>query len=952
MDELNSMDKMDVIVVGGGLAGCVAALKAAETGKRVALVESRAFLGHELCSTGRNWINNGFTEFELPLALGSVKKFFIRQLLDAGVEVLFMSHAAGVGHREGRATGLLIANKYGLQFLPGDKLIDATASRCLSRLINDTPGPFGRVRVHYVIGFRDTGYMYRSGEAVPEELGLWENKVDFHYGAESRTLSVSFSFEAEVDKAVRNREFLLSNKAKLKAGELMGWLRAHVPGLTEARCRTLPSEAALSWLDLEEPESGESSILKGVFTLPGMEAAFEGTGQARKHFRRVEMLTEEFVAASWREKGPESLLPEQILLGKTRIEAEQCRFSRFDSQWQVPLQRVEWDPMGVADVMESQALICGMGTAGSMAYRALCESNVQALVLELNRELGGTRVVGLVGGYWHGYKKGLNEKVDAEEAETAKITGDQETGRILYNHHYVKDRSESIHTGALACGAVARDGVLKAVLAADDNGLFLIKAGVTMDFTGDGDLIAFLGLPYSYGDPKDGIPQTYSQWGIDEQNSGIFRNSRYLMDFDVICHDKYRELLRGIYLAHTRNSDLNFSEMLTVRESRRFVGDYTLTLEDIFLGKRFQDCVAVTSTPLDTHGLTSTIYDRMGYVRFSHDEINTRIPYRCYLPKGMEGLLVGAKAMSADREAACMCRMNADLRNSGYALGLAAAEALRTGKTPRNIDIKPVQKKLAEAGILPDWVFEPVKEPSLSELARAVANGEEGASFRAMLLNDPGIAPLIEKELSESRNGDLTDTVPFSAVQVLAWFSREKALDEVARRLLSDVRTCYDLNRNVKAENPDIYREVSQCLALLEKSGKAAYGKAVAWAAELMGPGGPLDHAPTPYSHSRVDTWRLPHHDQLLSLASALLTLPGSDAEAPLSRLLKDASIKGFVSRKESSAVKPFFSSLLELSIARALYACGGSEALPVLEAYKEDVREVLSQMARKTLDQ
>ena len=942
---------MDVIVVGGGLSGCIAARKAAEMGKRVALVESRAFLCHELCATGRNWINNGFTEFELPLTLGSVKKFFMRELQDAGVEVLFLSHAAGIGEREGRTKGLLIANKYGLQFLPGDELIDATASHCLSRLQSGSPDPFGRVRVHYVIGFRDTGYMYESEEAVPEELGLCGNEVHFHYGAESKTLSVSFSFDTEVGNGFRNREFLLSNKAKLKAGELIGWLRRNVPGLSEARCRTLPSEVTLNWLDMKAVEAGESSILKGVFTLPDRESAFDGTGQARKHLRRVEELVEELIAAEVESSQRESLLPERILSGKTKIEAAQCRFSDFDSQWQVPLKRVEWDPTGVADMIESQVLICGMGTAGSMAYRALCESNIQVEVLELNRELGGTRVVGLVGGYWHGYKKGLNEKVDAEEAETAKITGDPETGRILYNHQYVKDRSGSIHTGASACGAVARDGVLKAVLAADDNGLFLIKADVTMDFTGDGDLIAFLGLPYSYGDPEDGIPQTYSQWGIDEQNSGIFRNSRYLMDFDVICHDKYRELLRGIYLAHTRNSDLNFSEMLTVRESRRFEGDYRLTLEDIFLGKRFRDCVAVTSTPLDTHGLTSTIFDRLGHVRFSHDEINTRIPYRCYLPKGIEGLLVGAKAMSADREAACMCRMNADLRNSGYALGLAAAEALRTGRAPRSIDIKPVQEKLAEAGILPNWVFEPIIEPSLSELARAIANGEEGAGFRAMLLNDPAIVPILEKELYKSLKVDGTNTAPFSAVQVLAWFSQEKALEEVARRLLEHVRTCYDFNRNVKAENPSVYREVNQCLVLLEKSGKASYGKALACAAEFIGPGGPLNHAPTPYSHSRVDTWRLPHHDQLLSLASALCKLPDSDAAAPLGRLLKDDYIKGFVSRKECVAVEPFFSSLLELSIAKALYACGGSEALPVLEAYKEDVRYVLSQIARKTLE-
>ena len=46
----------DAVVIGGSLAGVAAALTLARAGRRVALVESRTYLGREITATLRPWI--------------------------------------------------------------------------------------------------------------------------------------------------------------------------------------------------------------------------------------------------------------------------------------------------------------------------------------------------------------------------------------------------------------------------------------------------------------------------------------------------------------------------------------------------------------------------------------------------------------------------------------------------------------------------------------------------------------------------------------------------------------------------------------------------------------------------------------------------------------------------------------------------------------------------------
>jgi len=76
------------------------------------------------------------------------------------------------------------------------------------------------------------------------------------------------------------------------------------------------------------------------------------------------------------------------------------------------------------------------------------------------------------------------------------------------------------------------------------------------------------------------------------------------------------------------------------------------------------------------------------------------LPYRCLIPKGIDGMLVTGLGVSADRDAMTLIRMQADLENQGYAAGTAAAMAAGSGVDVSKIDVRDLQKKLLDKGIL------------------------------------------------------------------------------------------------------------------------------------------------------------------------------------------------------------------------------------------------------------
>ncbi|MDD5599252.1 MAG: FAD-dependent oxidoreductase [Victivallaceae bacterium] len=123
-----------------------------------------------------------------------------------------------------------------------------------------------------------------------------------------------------------------------------------------------------------------------------------------------------------------------------------------------------------------------------------------------------------------------------------------------------------------------------------------------------------------------------------------------------------------------------------VRETRRIIGKYVLTQEDLVKQRTFPDVAARNSTAIDIH----TPEGKQNWVRLkSYD-----IPYRCLLSQDIDNLLTAGRCISVTHEALASVRFIPPCAATGEASGTAAALAVKMGVLPKNIDILQLQKSL------------------------------------------------------------------------------------------------------------------------------------------------------------------------------------------------------------------------------------------------------------------
>lgn len=139
--------------------------------------------------------------------------------------------------------------------------------------------------------------------------------------------------------------------------------------------------------------------------------------------------------------------------------------------------------------------------------------------------------------------------------------------------------------------------------------------------------------------------------------------------------------------------------MVGIRETRRFRGIAALTRDDCLAGRQWPDAVVVgCRAPLDVHNPTGP--GQAEGVSEAHPAGKDPapkpydIPYGCLVPEEFDGLLLAGRCISGDHDAHASYRWQTVCMATGAAAGFAAAESLRQGVQPRNLDIRPVQARL------------------------------------------------------------------------------------------------------------------------------------------------------------------------------------------------------------------------------------------------------------------
>ncbi len=148
------------------------------------------------------------------------------------------------------------------------------------------------------------------------------------------------------------------------------------------------------------------------------------------------------------------------------------------------------------------------------------------------------------------------------------------------------------------------------------------------------------------------------------------------------------------YIAGFKSSYLvNIANDIGIRETRRIMGEYVLTEDDILSGKRFSDAIARNNSPMDIHSPSD---EKQDWIDAKHYDI----PYSCLVPRNIDNLLVAGRCISSTHKAMASIRFEPCCMATGQAAGTAAAIAVKDSVVPRKINITKLQRILKSQGVI------------------------------------------------------------------------------------------------------------------------------------------------------------------------------------------------------------------------------------------------------------
>lgn len=365
--------------------------------------------------------------------------------------------------------------------------------------------------------------------------------------------------------------------------------------------------------------------------------------------------------------------------------------------------------------IKTDVLVAGGGTSGCLAALAAAEEGARVVLVESDSALGGVATRGGIHRYYYGSPGGLQELVDRRTEEIARIFGGKTKGfhpeakRVALSALCV-ERGVQVYVNTVVHGVTMSGSTVSGVTAASPWGQLRIAATVTVDCTGNGSIVRMAGGTLRYGRELDGIYHNYSYiprglqdgvLGYDNLDAG------WVDPYDP--WDVTRAFFRGReWVAEACRQGSRYfglSAMLGLREGGRIEGDTTIRLEDYIEDTPAPDVIARSYSHLDNHGFDTGNESGFSQLWIAVLGLFTKglwcdIPYGSLLPRGLEGILAGGRALSVDRDVSMGVRMQKDMHKVGEAAGVAAAMGIQSRVSPRELDRRLLQQRLVERGVL------------------------------------------------------------------------------------------------------------------------------------------------------------------------------------------------------------------------------------------------------------
>lgn len=255
------------------------------------------------------------------------------------------------------------------------------------------------------------------------------------------------------------------------------------------------------------------------------------------------------------------------------------------------------------------------------------------------------------------------------------------------------------------------------------------KAGRLHEILSPGNIV----YPMPVGNPECTDVTLDATHTFDCRNDDIVDLSRQIVD----QHQKvvwFVDFLRNEVPGFENCVLENLAPMNGVRDSRRAIGEYTVTGRDLAAGQKFEDGVVQHTEFFDAHVPTPGFHTATRHIhlpypvegalcRPSQDDdnhmfhpfvpmggyeirVNPRtyceLPYRSLVVKGIKNLFAVGRCFSADFHASGSARVIAPSMAMGQAAGIGASMAIEKGLTLKELDGKLVRQRLIEVGVALD----------------------------------------------------------------------------------------------------------------------------------------------------------------------------------------------------------------------------------------------------------
>ncbi|MBM3477206.1 MAG: FAD-dependent oxidoreductase [Armatimonadetes bacterium] len=306
----------------------------------------------------------------------------------------------------------------------------------------------------------------------------------------------------------------------------------------------------------------------------------------------------------------------------------------------------------------------------------------------------------------------------------------------------------------LCVDSIVEGNRVRGVVIESKAGREALLANVVVDCTGDGDVAARAGAPFEFGRLGDGLVQPMTLMfeidgtgdfaqdsaaalfdamaqAIEEHNLGVelpFGRANYVpwlialpaagtaavqlthvyrlnpldpADLTAGTIDARRQAaeavkilrhvpgLQGVRLRRT-------AAQIGVRETRRILGAYQLSLDDLAAGRRFPDGIASCAFGVDIHEPAPGAGVPSGHGATMQPY---EIPYRCLLPADLLNLLVAGRCISGTHEAHASYRVTGTCVATGQAAGLAAALSSARNLPPSQLSGPSLRAALIHLGV-------------------------------------------------------------------------------------------------------------------------------------------------------------------------------------------------------------------------------------------------------------